>query len=162
MEAVKESLQTFGWSDYTVFITMLVSCIGIGLYFSRNSGENAAMDYLLGGQRLGLIPISMSMIASAFTGIGFLGNGTEVYLYGSGFLYTLTGLIFVGVSLHFWILPVFHELRLVSMFEYLDRRFKSRCLRLFGSSMYLLSAVSLHAIPNFKLMSCLPGKLWFS
>lgn len=148
VDAVKESLQSFGWSDYTIFVVMLSGCTGIGVYFNlrkRKTTEpnSEAQDYLLGGQTLGLFPISMSLIASAFTGVGFLGAATEVYFYGSAFVYNTIGMFSVGFALQFLILPVFHEMKLVSIFEYFDRRFKSRLLRTLGSLMYLLSAVKL-------------------
>lgn len=148
VEIVKSSLQAFGWLGYAVFTVMLIGCLGIGIYFSlstrnRVGQTSEALEYFLGGQSLGLFPITMSLIASAFTGIGFLGVSTEVYFYGSGMVFSAIGAILVGFPLHFWILPVLHALKLVSVFEYLDRRFKSRFLRLFASCLYLFSAVSL-------------------
>lgn len=68
VDDVKISLQRFGWPDYVVFVLMLVSCVGIGIYFgffekkSKKPSDEEA-DYLVGGRTMGVVPISMSLIA---------------------------------------------------------------------------------------------------
>lgn len=57
---VKRYLQHFDWTDYAVFLFMLISCAAVGLYFGfigknrkqRKVASNAteiAEEYLLGG-----------------------------------------------------------------------------------------------------------------
>lgn len=142
VEDVLDSLQNFGWSDYAIFIMMLATCAAIGVYFSLQTAKgSAALDYLVGGQNLRMFPVSLSIIASVISGIALLGTSTEVYMYGANYVCILPGLLLIGLTMHFFILPVFHSLKLISIYEYLERRFDKR-LRLFGSVMYLTSQVS--------------------
>lgn len=89
---VTKSLQQFSWPDYLVFILMLIVCILIGIYFgffekkfkfsNKNDNNNdeyqrsyneekqeqrrrpsAALDYLVGGRQMKVIPIAMSLVA---------------------------------------------------------------------------------------------------
>lgn len=146
VQNVRASLQNFGWTDYSVFVLMLAVCMGIGLYFSpmnakkRRGRQNDAMEYLLGDRKMKLFPVTVSLIASGISGIAVLGTSTEVYLYGAHYAFLDIGVALGGVVMYLWILPVFYELELVSIYDYLGRRFDSQ-LRLFGSVLYLLNTV---------------------
>lgn len=67
VDAVKISLQRFGWIDYTVFLLMLTSCIFIGIYFGFIEKKSKKTDdednYLVGGRSMKVFPIAMSLIA---------------------------------------------------------------------------------------------------
>lgn len=75
---LSSSLQRFGWADYFVFVFMLVVCAGIGVYFGfvekRKKNESKerdiedrrgseALDYLVGGRKMKVIPVSLSLVA---------------------------------------------------------------------------------------------------
>lgn len=68
VEDVKISLQRFGWPDYLVFLVMLLSCVMIGIYFGfiqkkpKKKSDQAA-DYLVGGRKMAVFPVTMSLIA---------------------------------------------------------------------------------------------------
>lgn len=59
----------FGWPDYFVFVLMLVSCSLVGIYFgfiekkSKKGKSIDESDYLVGGRKMKVVPISMSLIA---------------------------------------------------------------------------------------------------
>lgn len=57
-------LQRFSWSDYLVFVCMLLLCIFIGIYFGffekKNSTES---EYLVGDRNLKIFPIALSLVA---------------------------------------------------------------------------------------------------
>jgi Na+/proline symporter len=66
LEGVALSLQRFSFFDYVFFIFMLFLCILIGLYFGfvkKSSSSSAEMNYLMGGRKMGVFPISLSLIA---------------------------------------------------------------------------------------------------
>lgn len=75
----------FTVTDYGIFVTMLICCILIGLYFgledhkkrkktiNRNS-ESQANEYLMGGRNMPIVPISLSLIASLVSGNLILGT----------------------------------------------------------------------------------------
>lgn len=99
VDDVKIALQKFGWPDYLVFISMLISCSFIGIYFgfiekkSKKSVE-AAADYLVGGRNMKVFPIVMSLIARyvalTFNDIVRCRRLTQVYPIGrTGFVLIL-------------------------------------------------------------------------
>uniref|UniRef100_A0A336K9Y8 CSON001903 protein n=1 Tax=Culicoides sonorensis TaxID=179676 RepID=A0A336K9Y8_CULSO len=148
---VTDTLKRFNWPDYLIFMVMLLICCSIGVYFgwedhkkkscstavSRNGG---ALDYLVGGRTMKVLPVSMSLVASLISGIGILGTSTEIYVYGTQYCYILIGIVLSAFVLHYLYLPVFHDLKLTSLYEYLDRRFDRR-VRLFGSITFIISTL---------------------
>ncbi|KXJ73465.1 hypothetical protein RP20_CCG015759, partial [Aedes albopictus] len=75
VQDVSRLLQRFGLADYLVFCGMLLVCIGIGILFGwkdhtkharrqslRRGSE--ALDYLVGGRRMKIFPVAMSLVAS--------------------------------------------------------------------------------------------------
>ena len=74
VDGVRQSLQRFGWADYIVFILMLASCALIGVYFAFQmrrealarksvSNDDAEGAYLVGGRKMKIFPITMSLIS---------------------------------------------------------------------------------------------------
>lgn len=118
VDDVIKSMQNFGWSDYAVFGTMLASCIAIGLHFGQKdrsktkSGkgtateDSEALDYLVGGRKMKVFPVSISLIASLLSGIGLLGQSTEIYVYGGHYAFLLLAFPMVGVTMHIFLVPV--------------------------------------------------------
>lgn len=137
----------FDFSDFFVFALMITICLAIGLYFgckkkpaTAQPNDSEAQIYLLGGQDLTIFPVAMSLCASALGGTIIVGTSTEIYMYGSQFVFMLLSTVICGVVMHIFILPVYHELKIVSVYEYLDKRF-NRSLRLLGSILYIFSTV---------------------
>ena len=142
VEEIGKSMQSFGIADYSVFTLMLISCGAIGVYFGfikKSSGED---EYLVGGRNMNTLPITLSLIASFISGISLLGTPTEIYVHGSSYLFIGFGVILVGVVMSRVYLPVFHELRLTSTYEYLERRFDKK-VRFLGSALFGFGIVSL-------------------
>lgn len=67
VDDVKISLQKFGWPDYLVFVLMLCSCSMIGVYFGfikkKSKKVEDESDYLVGGRKMKVFPVAMSLIA---------------------------------------------------------------------------------------------------
>ncbi|XP_061386446.1 sodium-coupled monocarboxylate transporter 1 [Musca vetustissima] len=147
VDEVRESLQSFGWVDYMVFVLMLASCAAIGVYFALQmrrkaklnqdlTNKDAEDDYLVGGRKMKIFPIAMSLISSFISGITLLGTPTEIYLYGTQYLYIIVAMISMGFLMHYFYLPVYHELKLISTYQYLESRFDKK-VRLFGSILFI-------------------------
>lgn len=68
VDDVKIAMQKFGMPDYVVFVLMLLSCALIGIYFGfiekkpQKTAEEED-DYLVGGRKMKVVPIAMSLIA---------------------------------------------------------------------------------------------------
>lgn len=120
----------FGVTDYIIFSLMLATCFFVGVFFMLKdrqkqkiikqqpiTEENVQADeYLLGGRNLQVVPVAMSLIASGLSGIALLGFPTETYLH--GYSYWMIGIpfIFVGLITNYVVIPVFHELQIVSIY----------------------------------------------
>lgn len=65
LEEVALHLQRFSTYDYMFFIFMLFLCILIGLYFGffKKREASAEVEYLMGGKKMSVFPISLSLIA---------------------------------------------------------------------------------------------------
>ncbi|XP_034118320.1 sodium-coupled monocarboxylate transporter 1 [Drosophila albomicans] len=154
VDELRTSLQSFGWPDYVVFCLMLAICAIIGIHFClqlrRESKQlkhgdpeeaaKSAASYLVGGRKMKIFPITMSLIASFISGITLLGTPTEVYLYGAQYMYIMGSLILMGLCMFYIFLPVFHDLNLISTYKYLEQRY-NRSLRLFGSVMFIMASL---------------------
>ena len=59
----QELIDKFGWEDYLMLSLMLAVSTLIGVYFAWK-GQKSNVDYLLGGKRMGVLPMSMSLMAT--------------------------------------------------------------------------------------------------
>ncbi|XP_040155486.1 sodium-coupled monocarboxylate transporter 1-like [Anopheles arabiensis] len=152
IDSISRSLQRFDWPDYVVFVLMLLICIVIGIFFGYKDHqkhkhrrkqarrESEALDYLVGGRKMQIFPVSVSLVASWISGISLLGTSTEIYVYGTQYCYIVFAVIMMGFVMHHVFLPVFHELQVTSAYEYLQRRFDHR-MRMFGSILFTVACL---------------------
>uniref|UniRef100_A0A182UDH0 Sodium/solute symporter n=1 Tax=Anopheles melas TaxID=34690 RepID=A0A182UDH0_9DIPT len=131
IDSISRSLQRFDWPDYVVFVLMLLICIVIGIFFGYKDHqkhkhrrkqarrESEALDYLVGGRKMKIFPVSVSLVASWISGISLLGTSTEIYVYGTQYCYIVFAVIMMGFVMHHVFLPVFHELQITSAYELL-------------------------------------------
>lgn len=70
VDDIKISLQKFGWPDYVVFLIMLLTCSMIGVYFGfivkkkKQTVGGQEAEYLVGGRKMKIFPVAMSLIAT--------------------------------------------------------------------------------------------------
>ncbi|XP_065080208.1 sodium-coupled monocarboxylate transporter 1-like isoform X2 [Ochlerotatus camptorhynchus] len=151
VDELSRSLQRFNWPDYLVFMLMLVSCIFIGIFFgykdhlkhkNRKSArrDSEALDYLVGGRKMKIFPVAVSLVASWISGISLLGTSTEIYVYGTQYCYIVFAIVMMGLAMHYIFLPVFHDLQITSAYEYLQMRFDKR-MRVFGSVLFMVACL---------------------
>ncbi|XP_069946850.1 sodium-dependent multivitamin transporter [Cherax quadricarinatus] len=109
----------FSVVDYTMFSLMLVVSVGIGVYCAIKSRHNTTtQEYLLGSRKMSPWPVSLSLLGGFISAISILGNATEVYLYGTQLCVMLLGLIPGCVLVYHVIIPVFYNLKIVSVSEF--------------------------------------------
>ncbi|XP_036321356.1 sodium-coupled monocarboxylate transporter 1 isoform X2 [Rhagoletis pomonella] len=147
---LSSSLQHFGLVDYLVFVLMLAACAVIGFYFGfiekkKKSGAeqrrgSEALDYLVGGRKMKVLPVALSLVASFVSGISLLGTSTEIYVYGTQYAFILITLVISGIISWYVFLPVFCNLQLTSTYEYFEMRF-GRGVRYFGSVLFIVGMV---------------------
>ncbi|XP_034247647.1 sodium-coupled monocarboxylate transporter 1-like [Thrips palmi] len=136
------ALQRFAWPDYLVFVAMLVLCAVIGVYFGYFApGQHDEDEYLMGGRKMQVLPISLSLVASYISGITLLGLPTEVYVFGVQPFYAFGGMLMWLAVFNWAVLPIFHDLQLMTLYQYLQMRFDRR-VRLFGSVFFTISLLT--------------------
>ncbi|XP_063885774.1 sodium-coupled monocarboxylate transporter 1-like [Scylla paramamosain] len=153
--------------DYCLFSLMLVMSIGIGVYSAiKSRGRESTHDFLVGRGSMPVIPVALSLLGGVISAISMLGNPTEVYLYGTQIAGNLIGLIPGCILIHQLILPIFYGLRIVSLTQYVELRYKSRELRLLATVCNLLNkffymGICLYA-PSLALSTVTKLSTWVS
>ncbi|XP_060555216.1 sodium-coupled monocarboxylate transporter 1-like [Ruditapes philippinarum] len=114
----------FHWADYLIFVLVLVISTAIGIFFAwRDRKKQNASDFLLGGRKMGILPVSLSLMATLLSAVMVLGVPAEVYYNGAIYwLILFSNLLVYPVAAHMF-LPVYHNLGITSAYEYLEMRF---------------------------------------
>nr|CAD7570053.1 unnamed protein product [Timema californicum] len=137
VETVQRTLH-FTWLDHSVFAFMLVMSTVVGVLIGVCGKQDTKVDYLLGGKKMGILPISMSLIFSHLSGITLMAMPTEMYTYGTMFFMVNVSSLFVSIINGYVFLPVFFKLQLTSTYEYLELRFNQK-VRLMASFLFTVS-----------------------
>ncbi|XP_050713241.1 sodium-coupled monocarboxylate transporter 2-like isoform X2 [Eriocheir sinensis] len=126
--------------DYTLFSLMLLVSVGIGVYSAiRSRGRESTHDFLVGKGSMSALPVALSLLGGVISAISMLGNPTEVYLYGTQIAGNLVGLVPGCIVIHQLILPIFYNLKIISLTQYIEMRYKSRPLRLLATVCNLIN-----------------------
>ena len=165
MTSVVDQLKSnFAITDYLVFSTFLIASASIGVVFAwkgRNSTSNK--EFLTGNRNLQMFPVVMSLAASFMSTNTILGIPAEVYMLGTQvFIHCISLVVAIFLSANVF-MPVFYELNMTSVNEYLNLRFKSKAARLIGSYAFLLCTLPYMAVvlygPSLALNSVTPLSL---
>ncbi|XP_055704587.1 sodium-dependent multivitamin transporter-like isoform X2 [Phlebotomus papatasi] len=127
--------------DYGIVFLMLVISMGIGFYHGLKKRKvlRDEIEYLMAGKSMSVVPVSLSILASSVSGLCLIGFSTEMYLYGSAYLYGILNIILAIAFFNKFLLPVFHALEITSIYNYLEKRFNRR-VRIFGSCTFVILA----------------------
>lgn len=86
VDDVNNALKRFGLADYVVFGFMLAMCSVVGVYFGykdhkkhektklKERGEAGELNYLVGGRKMKIFPVAMSLAASCTSAVLILGK----------------------------------------------------------------------------------------
>ena len=111
----------FGTWDWVVFAAMLGISAIIGIFYAVREalGHNEATtgEYLMGGRKLGLIPVSISILVSFFSAIVLLGNPAEMYTLNTMLVWATVGMYLAVVLAAAIFVPLLYPLQLTSSFE---------------------------------------------
>jgi len=111
------------WIDYTIIVIYLLGFLGIGYLFKENKNST---DYFLGGRSMGWVPLSLSTMATQLSAISFISAPAFVGIKDGGGLQWLTYEFGVPLAMAFLlitIIPSLYKAGVVSVYEYLERRF---------------------------------------
>ena len=125
--------------DWSVLIGYLVLSATVGL--SQFQKKESAEDYLLAGRRFSWGPVALSVVASLFSALSFVGVPAEAYKNGLQFYVNTWTLPIVAPIVILVFLPLYDRLRVVSAYEYLEKRFNLP-VRLLASGMFILLRIA--------------------
>ncbi|GFS24888.1 sodium-coupled monocarboxylate transporter 1 [Elysia marginata] len=158
---------SFGTADYVMLGIMLLGSMSIGLFFAVcGKSQMTNLEYLLGGRRLKALPVCMSLFATFMSAISLIGIPTEIYSYGTMYMYCLIGQVLSYIVATVTLIPLMYPLRVTSVYEYLNLRFKSRTVQLLGAAFGVMTTLSYMTIallsPALALETAVGIPLWLS
>ncbi|KAF5299819.1 hypothetical protein FQA39_LY11356 [Lamprigera yunnana] len=132
----------FSWIDYLIFIVVTAIGCSVGVYFGLCTKQTTISDYLFGGKMMNWFPITMSLTSSVLSSVTLLGLPTEVYLHGTQITLLVFALIPSAIVNYIIFLPIFYNLQLVGVYDYLEMRFH-RYFKNMASFLTLVSGIFL-------------------
>jgi SSS family solute:Na+ symporter len=110
--------------DWAIIAIYLVAMGGVGVYFSRR--QTSLKTFLLADQRIGWLPIGLSLMAALNSGMDYLMQPSSTIRYGA----VLVVGIVSWLPLYPWVahvaFPFFQRLNFFTVYEYLEARFDLR------------------------------------
>ncbi|XP_034036090.1 sodium/glucose cotransporter 4 [Thalassophryne amazonica] len=125
-------------ADITVVIIYFVVVMGVGLWSSLRVNRNTVSGYFLAGRSMSWWPIGASLVASNVGSslfIGLAGTGAAGGIAVAGFEWNAA---WVLVALGWIFVPVYIAAGVVTMPEYLGKRFGGQRIRIYMSIMSLI------------------------
>uniref|UniRef100_A0A2C9JP75 Sodium-coupled monocarboxylate transporter 1 n=1 Tax=Biomphalaria glabrata TaxID=6526 RepID=A0A2C9JP75_BIOGL len=138
---MSEDKKTFSVADYIVFIATLAISAVIGIFYAiKDRRQQSTKQFLMADNSMRFLPISLSVLASFFSASTLLGTPAEIYQFGTMYWISAFGAVFAPLAGALLFGPMFFRIKVVSVFEYLELRFHSKLVRLFGAFIFLLRA----------------------
>ncbi|KAJ8020194.1 Sodium-coupled monocarboxylate transporter 1 [Holothuria leucospilota] len=110
--------------DYIVFALFLLFSASVGIYHGiRSRTRQSTSEYLLAGRSMQPLPVGISIAVSLLSAVAYLGTPAEIYIHGPVFWTCSVGSIFQMFIVSTAFCPVYYNLKITSVFEYIDMRF---------------------------------------
>ncbi|XP_015109706.1 putative sodium-dependent multivitamin transporter [Diachasma alloeum] len=134
------------WADWLAIGIMLAISAGIGIYYRFSGGrQKTAEEYFAADRSTSSSMIAIAMMVACFSAISLLGTTGEVYSNGAIFILMFGGIFTATPIIAYLYLPVFYELKTLSVFEYLERRFGPTA-RLTASISYFIQYILFNGV----------------
>ena len=123
-----EGERRFGTWDWVLFAAMLAVSASIGIFYAfKGNKQKTTGDYLMGGRKMQLFPVAISILVSFMSAILILGTPAEMYTQGTLYsLYLLGMIISIILSAQLFV-PLLYPLKLTSSFEMSTYRSRDVC-----------------------------------
>ncbi|GFR83645.1 sodium-coupled monocarboxylate transporter 1 [Elysia marginata] len=151
--------------DYVVATVILTIPVGVGIWYAIRDAKKATREeYLLGGRRMALLPVALSIFITFQSAVSQIGIPADVFFY--GFIYVVSAL---GIALSFLlgyvtVVPLMYPLHITSLYEYLKLRYKSEAVRMVSTVVGMLATICYMAIallsPGLALQASAGLPLW--
>ena len=122
--------------DWTIIVVYLVWIVWDGIRLTKRSHE--LEGYFLASRSLPWWAAGLSVMATQLTAVTMVGTTGQGYLNGMRFLQFYYALPLAMIILSVTLVPFFHNAKVFTAYEYLERRFDAKT-RAFTSLLFLLS-----------------------
>lgn len=120
--------------DWLIFIGYLLLVFALGLWFSK--GQESNEDYFLGGRKMHWLPVGISLFATSFSSLSFVGLPREAAFEDYHLLFAIFFIpVIVTPLVNILFIPLYYRLKVTSAYEYLQVRF-DRSIRILASLVY--------------------------
>ncbi|XP_077999196.1 sodium-coupled monocarboxylate transporter 1-like, partial [Glandiceps talaboti] len=157
----------FTIADYVILGCVLTISSGIGVYYAIVSRKRrSSKEFLLAGRNMGALPVATSLIVSFVSSITVIGTPAEIYLNGTMYSwYALNYVTSTVIAAHLY-MPVFYNLDITSVYEYLEIRFNSKACRIVSCCTFIVQTMIYMGIgiytPSLALNAVTGFSLWGS
>jgi SSS family transporter len=149
--------------DWIVLSCTLIFIIVYGVWKSR--GQKDLDSYFLGNRSMPWYIILLSIVGTQASAITFLSAPGQAYTDGMRFVQYYFGLPLAMIVICIFFVPIFHRLKVITAYEYLEQRFdlKTRALTsfLFLLQRALSTGISIYA-PSIILSSLLGWNIYYT
>ncbi len=122
--------------DFVILVMYLLSMVALGIWFARE--QQTEEDYFHGGGRMNWLLVGLSMLATGFSGISFVGIVGFVFKNDARlFVLTVINILLIPVVL-FLIPVIYKRMKGISIYEFVEERFNVP-LRIIASVLFMLN-----------------------
>lgn len=121
---------------WVIFLAFLVWVVADGV--RRSARSSTLEDYYAGGRKIPWWAAGLSVMATQASAITIIGTTGEGHEGGLSFVQFYFGLPFAMIALCVWLVPIYRRLPILTVYEYLERRFDSST-RALASLVFLAS-----------------------
>ena len=121
--------------DYLIVAADLVAVIVLGYIVSKK--QKTTSDYFLAGRNMHWLPVAISIFATLFSAMSFIGAPAEAYRYDMQMGLGCFAMIFVAPIIVTLFVRFYHRLGVFTAYEYLEQRFHLS-IRILASLLFML------------------------
>ncbi|KAK6618851.1 hypothetical protein RUM43_013242 [Polyplax serrata] len=156
--------------DYTTFVAMVCALILIPLYTKCKESKNTTKaEFIFASKKISIPAMLMSLGRGCLGVQKMLGAPAEHFYNGTPMFEAIYGLLLAYPITAYFFVPVYYNLGVTSVYEYLDMRFNAPSARSLASGLYILRnifntgvtvfspCVALKAIIGFPYWSSIVG-----
>ncbi|XP_077988588.1 sodium-coupled monocarboxylate transporter 1-like, partial [Glandiceps talaboti] len=164
---IMDNVKTFSVADFAVLASVLVISSGIGVYCAIASRKGrSSKEFLLANRRMGFLPVATSLTVSFISSVTVIGTPAEIYMNGSMFAWFSVNFLTAAIIAAHLFMPVFYNLGITSVYEYLEIRFNSKTCRIISCCTYIVLTMLYMGIgiytPSLALSAVTGFSLWGS
>ncbi|CAG9806281.1 unnamed protein product [Chironomus riparius] len=155
-------------SDYLLFIIVVAATTVIplwGRFFGKKKTRTKA-DYVFATGAVSAVSMMLSIARGTLGVRSFLGFPSEQFYRGAGMWETLYGMVTAYPIVAFVFIPVYFNLDITSVYQYIELRFNSRLVRCLASGTYIFRSILNLGVtvftPTVALYTIIGIPIWMS